>query len=154
METAEIKNIIEEILKAMGVSCEEIESIPENNGTVFMVRTGDAHYLIGSGGANLLALNHLVRRIVEKRGGDGKIFAVDVNGYQKERNEELKNKARILAERAKSFKSESEMEPMSPYERMVVHSILAEDPEIKTESIGFGRDRRVVIKYRGQNAAE
>lgn len=149
METTEIKKIIEEVLGVMGISYKEIETLSENNGTVFMVRADDAKYLIGIGGAHLLAFNHLVRRIVEKRGGDGKTFAIDVNGYQKERNEELKNKARILAERVKSFKSEEELEPMSPYERMVVHSILAEDPEIKTESTGFGRDRRVVIRYQG-----
>ncbi len=148
METTEIKKIIEEVLKAMGVSHKEIETFQENNGTIFMVRADDTKYLIGIGGAHLLALNHLARRIVEKRGGDGKTFAIDVNGYQKERNEELKNKARTLAERVKSFKSEEELEPMSPYERMIVHSLLAEDPEIKTESAGFGKERRIVIKYR------
>ena len=41
------------------------------------------------------------------------------------------------------------MDPMSPYERMIVHSIFSEDPQIKTGSVGEGRERRVVIEYIG-----
>ena len=40
------------------------------------------------------------------------------------------------------------MDPMSSYERMIVHSFFAETPDIKTESKGEGRDRRVVIKFK------
>ncbi|MEK7526803.1 MAG: R3H domain-containing nucleic acid-binding protein, partial [Patescibacteria group bacterium] len=54
---------------------------------------------------------------------------------------------KIMAERARSFKTNMELEPMSPYERMIIHSALESLPDIKTESVGFGRGRKVVIKY-------
>jgi predicted RNA-binding protein Jag len=53
----------------------------------------------------------------------------------------------MLAERARYFKSSIEMDPMSSYERMIVHAEFTETPDIATESAGFGKDRHVVLKY-------
>jgi spoIIIJ-associated protein len=72
---------------------------------------------------------------------------VDVNEYQKKHIEEIRSKARILAERARYFKSSVDMEPMSAYERMIIHSEFASSPDISTESIGKGKDRHVVLRY-------
>ena len=44
------------------------------------------------------------------------------------------------------FKKEIEMEPMTAYDRRIVHSVLGECLDIKTESVGNGLERRVVIK--------
>lgn len=74
-------------------------------------------------------------------------FIIDVNGYQKKRIDEIKDKATILVERARYYKSSVDMDPMSPYERMIVHSVFSQDQQIKTESAGEGRERHVVIKY-------
>ena len=63
----------------------------------------------------------------------------------------MQNKAKMLAERAKSLHVDVEMEPMTPYERMVVHTTLAGDLEVETASVGFGKDRKVVIKYKNTN---
>ena len=59
----------------------------------------------------------------------------------------LKNEALVLAQRAKAFKSNVEMAPMNAYERMIIHSVFASDKEIKTESEGEGKMRRIVFKY-------
>ncbi len=53
----------------------------------------------------------------------------------------------MLAKRARSFKIDVEMDPMTSYERMLVHSHLEGRPNIKTESIGEGKERRLVIKF-------
>ena len=118
-----------------------------------MINTDEARFLIGNNGANLIALNHVVKRIVDKRKKEEEFtnFTIDVNSYQKQRNEELQNKAKMLAERAKSLHADVEMEPMTPYERMVVHTTLAGDLEVETASVGFGKDRKVVIKYKNTN---
>ena len=50
------------------------------------------------------------------------------------------------AEKVKESKKETELEPMNSYERRIVHTILASVKGIKTESAGFGPDRRVVIQ--------
>ena len=115
-----------------------------------MITTDEARFLIGNNGANLIALNHVVKRIVDKRKKEEefKNFTIDVNSYQKQRNEELQNKAKMLAERAKSLHVDVEMEPMTPYERMVVHTTLAGDLKWKQHRLDLEKDRKVVIKYK------
>src|SRR3989344_1629997 len=78
------------------------------------------------------------------------VSTLEGNDYQEKRIQELKNRAQIMAERARFFKSNIECPPMNPYERMIIHSFFSDVPDIKTESTGFGRDRRVVIKYVSQ----
>ena len=69
-----------------------------------------------------------------------------MNNYQKIETTNCAQK-RAYAERAKAFQSDVEMDSMSSYERMVVHAAPADDPNIKTESKGTGRERKVVVKY-------
>ena len=57
----------------------------------------------------------------------------------------------MMAERAKYFKSNIEVEPMPANERRIIHMFLEKIPDIKTESEGYGPNRRVVIKYVGSN---
>jgi spoIIIJ-associated protein len=60
----------------------------------------------------------------------------------------------MLAQRARLFKHDVEMSPMNPYERLVVHELFAEDPEIVTESAGEGKFRHIVLKYRSAQKNE
>lgn len=114
----------------------------------FVIATTDSLILIGENGARLLALNHLVKRMVEQEPKeDAPSFMVDVNDFQKKRIDEIRVKAHMLAERARYFKSTVEMEPMSSYERMLVHSEFSDTPDIATESSGFGKDRHVTIRH-------
>ena len=115
----------------------------------FMIATPDSAILIGERGERLLALNHLIKRIAEKKlpAEEGFSFVIDVNDYQKKRVDDIRTKARMLAERARYFKSSVEMDPMSSYERMIVHAEFTESPDIATESSGYGKDRRVVLRY-------
>lgn len=152
MDTQSIKKTIEEILLLLGVSHELEVVFDEGLGTTrFLIKTEEAELLIGREGVHLAALSHIIKRIADKNFDESKdpqaSFIVDVNNYQWKRLEELKNKASMLAERARYFKSSVEMDPMSPYERMIVHSIFSNIKDIKTESLGEGRERRVVIKY-------
>lgn len=144
------KKTIEDILLLLGVSHEVVVVNDESTGTVcFNIRSEDPQILIGRDGAHLVALSHIVKRIAD-RGNTTKEqthFVVDVNNYQGKKTEELKSKAAMLAERARYFKSDVEMSPMTPYERMIIHSIFSNTKDIKTESMGEGRNRRVVIKY-------
>jgi len=91
-------------------------------------------------------LNYIVKKVFENKDEKMRIL-IDVNGYRTKKIDELKQTAKLLAERARSLKYNVEMTPMSAYERMIVHSALAEESNIATESHGEGRDRRVVIRY-------
>lgn len=154
MDNKEIKKVLEEILEKMGIAWNEISVSENKEGTTsFSVKTDESSLLIGNKGSGLLALNSLVKKIVEKKNAalgaadKERQFFIDVNDYQEKKMEELKNKALILAERARAFKTEVEMEPMSSYERMIVHSLFTGVPDIKTESKGEGKDRRVTIRF-------
>ena len=141
---------IKNILTLLGVAFTDVSlSVDEKiTSQRFVVTTIDSSILIGEHGTRLLALNHVMKRIAEKKFPEEKLlFMIDVNDYQKKRVDEIRMKTHILAERARFFKSSVEMDPMSSYERMVVHAEFTGVADIVTESIGIGKDRRVVIKY-------
>ncbi len=148
----DIKKIVEQMLVIMNIKAEiDILDDPDTNLTFFTIQTEEPSLLIGFKGETLSALSHVLKKISDTSSSEEKklSFIVDVNGYQKKRISEIKDKATILVERARYYKSSVEMDPMSPYERMIVHSIFSEDPQIKTGSVGEGRERRVVIEYIG-----
>ena len=86
---------------------------------------------------------------MEKKIGeeDSNNVFIDVNSYQKKRFDNLKTIAHMMAERARYFKSNIEIDPMPAYERRIVHMFLEGAKDLKTESEGTGPNRRVVIKY-------
>ena len=65
--------------------------------------------------------------------------------------QELIDKARLLANRARSLQIDVEMPNLSSYERFIIHAALADEKDIETESYGVGKDRRLVIKYINSN---
>lgn len=86
--------------------------------------------------------------MIEKtHGEDAAAFLIDVNGHHENKMEQVRQDARVLAQRARLFKRDVEMPPLSSYERLVVHELFANDPEIKTESAGEGKFRHIIIKY-------
>lgn len=145
----QIKKIIEDLLGKMGFLNHEVSvSENESNMTVFSIDVHDSSILIGSRGENLKALNSIARRIVSAKPDLKDVrFLVDVGGYHEKKIEQIRYSAQITAERAKFLKESVEMDPMSPYERMIVHSTLQDDPEVTTESVGSGSARRVTVKF-------
>ncbi len=148
MEPATLKTFVQELLGLMGVGVTSLE-VSTGHRTVVKVDSPDHPALIGERGEHLRALNMVARRLVEqKHGEDAASFLIDVNNYLESQMERVRQNARMLAQRARLFKHDVELEPMSPYERLVVHELFAEDPDIKTESSGEGKFRRVVLRYR------
>ena len=166
MENNEIQNLIKELLEKATIPVKEI-TIIEKEGTPgggskttwFSVEVRDPYHLIGRGGEALFALNHLVRKIIEnknlalplssqERVGERSIL-IDINGFQEKRIENIHAIAHMMAERARYFKSNIEVDPMPAFERRIVHEFLSEAQDLKTESTGDGMARRVVIKYIG-----
>lgn len=157
MSTAQqefIHSALEEMLKHLGVSVTDLGvEIDDKTGSArFIISTPDSALLIGERGDRLMALNHIVKRMIEKKFGeitatDGGGFMIDVNDYRKKQLDTLRAKAHMLAERARYFRSSVEMDPMSSYERMIIHSEFADTPDITTESTGGGKSRRVVLRF-------
>ena len=144
-----IKQTIEDIFKHTSCTLSSCE-ISDEDGTLWcLIETPDSRFMIGRDGETLRSLNHLVRKILEKNLGEESMgnFFIDINGYQKKRFDTLKQTAHMMAERARYFKSNIEIDPMPAYERRIIHMFLEGSSNIKTESEGFGPNRKVVIKY-------
>lgn len=150
MNTIEIKKVIEEFLKKMTAVFDDVEILENklSGQPTFLIKSKDSGLLIGSDGEHLRSINHLIKKIASKKGlAEEAKFVVDVNGYHEENIRNIEERAKIMADRAVSFKTSVELEPMSSYERMLIHSMFSQNPNIKTESLGEGNNRRIVIKY-------
>lgn len=146
MTQQQIKNFIETLLTKLAVPFDSVELEEKSEQTVFQIRTTESGKLIGNRGDTIRALNHITQKAFENSEGSPR-FLIDVNGYRTQKITELEQTARMLAERARALKYNVEMTPMSAYERLIVHTALASEKNIRTESHGEGRDRRVVICY-------
>ena len=152
MDQDALKTLIEALIATLGVSVTSI-SVSGTHRTVVAVTSEESTRLIGAGGETLRALNIIAKRLIEAKFGEAAAsFIIDVNGYQEAQLEGVRSNARMLAQRARLFKHDVELEPMSPYERLVVHELFAEDPEIQTESAGEGKFRHIVLKYKQKSA--
>ena len=95
--------------------------------------------------ATLGAMDHLFNLILHRE--EKPIFVFDLNYYRKERERLISELARAAAHKAMLTKTDVELPPMNAYERRLVHLEITTHPELKTESFGTGRERRVVIKH-------
>ncbi len=91
----------------------------------------------------LPALEHVLNLMLRGQ----KAVIVDLNYYRKERERLITELARAAAHKAMITKEEVELPPMNAYERRLVHLEITTHPELKTESVGTGKERRVVIKH-------
>lgn len=153
MENNEIENLIkgtiEELIAKMGIFSEvEIKKNSEEDGSelIFNIKTNESNFLIGQYGVNLQSLQHLARLLVRKKTEEKINFLVDVNSYRQEKNKSVGNLAKEAATQAIREKRAIILRPMSSYERRIVHLELAENSQIKTESVGEGENRKIVIK--------
>ena len=156
MHDALIEKTIRAMLDALGASYTDIVKEELAGQNIFSIRTEDPRTLIGAHGDTIHAFDYLVKKVIEKQvspsasvpDGEPELhFLVDVNDYRTHQIKDLQTKALMMAERARSFQYDVELSPMSAYERLIVHTTLQDAPNIKTESQGEGRGRRVVIRY-------
>jgi len=101
--------------------------------------------LIGERGATLRSFQHLVRLAVVKKLGSSPRIYIDVNNYKKKRAEFLADFARHIGERVRAEKKHVELEPMSAFDRRIVHSTLSEYADIMTESRGEEPSRYIIV---------
>lgn len=142
-----IKETIEKILEIMGFSASVEIKNERQSDIIANIMSSEAGYLIGHKGANLYALQHLARLAVSRKLGENyNDFILDVNGYRKDRAEIIKELALSKAEQATRERKDIIFQPMSPYERRIVHMALAETPNIICESEGEGEERHIVIR--------
>ncbi len=156
MNTQAIETQIIDFLSHLGVAREAVSFVYSDDTKTLWVKLAlpDGRMLTGKEGETLTAINHVVRKILEKKYFQEAEMAwtiiVDINEYQQKKVDSVKAIAHMMAERARYFKSSIEVDPMPPFERRVIHEFLASALDLKTESAGEGRNRHVVIKYIGE----
>lgn len=105
----------------------------------------DKELLLERGAELLKALEHLAFRALRLEPAFHEKIHLDCGGYRALRFEELRMTARVAAERVQTSKQPFRLNPMSSRERRIVHLTLKEMPGIRTESVGVGEERQVVI---------
>lgn len=143
--SAKIEEMVAELLRLMGIGGQVSTRLEDDVHRVEIETAGVDGLLIGKKGERLEDIGHLLRRMVGKQLKKSVRMDVDVGGYKKRRNAALASKALSLAGRVKSTGKEMQMEPLPAAERRVVHLALADDPDVKTFTVGDGDLKNVVI---------
>jgi predicted RNA-binding protein Jag len=92
----------------------------------------------------LPAVEHLVNLMIHRE--DLPTHVVDINYYRRERERLIVELAKAAAKKATVTKSEVSLPAMNAYERRLVHVEISTRPDLKTESIGAGKERHVIIQ--------
>jgi len=145
---AKAKNALENILKRI----DEIYSVTalEYPDKIHLNIKGDGSgLLIGKNGTTLDALQHILVKIVQRGEAEGerstKKIIIDTEKYREKKIEYLKDLAKKLAEKVKQTGKSVAVNPMSSFERRIVHLALEKEEGVYTESVGEGIDRQVMI---------
>lgn len=113
--------------------------------TTLEISGGNSGVLIGKRGQTLEAMQYLVDKVVSKRFEKRIRFEVDVEGYLKNRRDNLQKMARRVAEKVKRTGKPVSVGQMNAHDRRIVHISLKKDDQIRTQSMGEGYLRKLVI---------
>jgi len=150
--TVNVSEVIEDITEFLNELFSKFEKnklkfeIREENNYIYIDLEGeDTGFLIGYRGEVLNSLQTIITNVANKK-VNGKIkVALNISGYRQKREKDLQNLAdRIAASVVKTGKSIT-LEPMSAYERKIIHLKLQDNPKVDTHSIGEEPNRKLVV---------
>ncbi|HKV26107.1 MAG TPA: R3H domain-containing nucleic acid-binding protein [Candidatus Acidoferrum sp.] len=148
-----LRAFLEELVRVSGldlkVSVRAVSPSAESSGQEAEVLADldgrDKEILLERNAEVLKAIEHLAFRALRLEPAHHEKIHLDCGGYRALRFEELRMTARVAAERVQASKQPFRLNPMSSRERRIVHLTLKDMPGIRTESVGVGEDRQVVI---------
>ncbi len=142
------KSILENMLNHLGFDA-TVEETALDSGSLLNVKTeDDPGRLIGRQGRTLSDLQYLTNRLLIVQDDEAPKVTVDVGNYRTENREELVQKAKAAAEKARRWGEVVEMEPMNAFDRRVVHQALEEVEDVTTESIEVEDTNKKMILVR------
>ena len=118
---------------------------PDVGGPIIDLAGEDSGLLIGRRGQTLQALQFLVNLIVRQKMGENVRVMLDVEHYRQRRESSLRDMANKVAARVIETNRSVTLEPMPPADRRIVHTTLADNPRVMTESTGERDNRKVTI---------
>ncbi|MGA2814447.1 MAG: R3H domain-containing nucleic acid-binding protein [Candidatus Acidiferrum sp.] len=148
-----LRRFLEEVIRASGLALRVTVEAASAPGAAL---EGDAEVLADLGGADqtvllernaevLKAIEHLAFKALRLEPAFHERIHIDCGGYRALRFEELRMTARVAAERVESSRQPFRLNPMSSRERRIVHLALKDFRAVRTESVGMGEERQVVI---------
>ena len=135
------------LIKAIGEKIEYKCNIVDNVIEI-IIDDKKADFLIGYRGENLNALQTILTTIATKEKNEKIRIEVDVLGYREKRRKALEELAEKIAKSVIKTRKPITLEPMTPYERKIIHSKLQNSNKVKTTSVGEGMHRKIVISLK------
>ena len=140
------KDFLGKVFNAMNIDAKlEVVYDEEASSIDINIVGDDMGVLIGKRGQTLDSLQYLVSLVLNKESDNYLKVKLDTENYRQRRKETLENLGKNIAYKVKRTKKPVSLEPMNPYERRIIHSVLQNDKYVETHSEGEEPYRRVVV---------
>jgi spoIIIJ-associated protein len=141
----EPKATLEKILELLGFSA-SVEEHHMDEGILLDVKTEDSGRLIGRQGQTLSDLQYITNRLLFQQNPSAPKIMVDVSGYRAQARDALVKKAKEAAEKVRRWGDVVELEPLSAFDRRIIHQALKDDPTIETHSVEVeGTEKKAIL---------
>jgi spoIIIJ-associated protein len=142
---AEPKATLEKILDLLGFPA-TVEGHNMEDGILLDVKSEDSGRLIGRQGQTLSDLQYITNRLLFQQDPSAPKIMVDVSGYRAQAREALVKKAKEAAEKVRRWGDVVELEPLSAFDRRIIHQALKDDPTIETHSVEVeGTEKKAIL---------
>ena len=143
--TAQPTETLLKILHLLGFDA-QVEEHRTDDDLVLNVKAEDSGRLIGRQGQTLSDLQYILNRILFQQDENAPKITVDVGGYRAQAREALIKKAQEAAEKVRRWGDVVELEPLSAFDRRIVHHALKDDPDITTQSVEVdGTNKKAIL---------
>ena len=147
--THSLQKLVDGITSGATVSIE-----PQRGKLLFTVTGGDSGVLIGKRGQTLEAIQYLIEKMINKKSNNRIRVVVDVEGYLEKRKTNLQQMASRMAEKALRTKKPVTIGQMNAHDRRIVHIHLKDEKSVRTQSIGEGYFRKLMIFPKKQDGTK
>lgn len=151
-------DFVKQLIANIGLDAEASLYSCEDNTRRIVIAGNDASAFIGHHGDTLNALQYLANLAAAKKNASGerdrRRVTIDIEGYRAKREETLRSLARRMAQKALKNQRSVMLEPMSAYERRIIHSEIQDIEGVSTNSVGSDSNRKVVIYLVKKSAEE
>src|SRR5436853_1635894 len=142
---ADPKDTLAKVLSLLGFNV-TVEENRMEDGILLDVKTDDSGRLIGRQGQTLSDLQYITNRLLFQQDTSAPKIMVDVSGYRAQAREALVKKAKDAAEKVRRWGDVVELEPLSAFDRRIIHQALKDDPGIETHSVEVeGTDKKAIL---------
>ncbi len=143
---------LKEVIACMGVVDVQMSAVKKGEASIIRIEGERLGALIGRRGETMESLSYLASLVANREEGDYIKLGLDVAGYRDKREQDLTALAQRIGEKVIKNNRAFAMESMNPYERRLIHAAIGEMEGLRSESIGDGKDRRVVIYSTAEGA--